>query len=266
MASTFWKKTIHGAISCVQPTRFDSSSCSLKLPAVWKNFRGTSGARRRTSASACRGPASSAPPRSKYSRIEPTASSTTSSPSTRPVLPSSNVTSFKPGKHLLRVLVRREHRVEDLRDRAALDEQRDAPVEDAAAKLERRQPQRGAEAALGIGDHGIRDPVAFRELDLLRVRLSREARHLPVERSELARVIAEGARLRRATARAGNRVPLRPEGLIRLSRPRVDVQDEPVLRERAEGDRPLRRLERQLRQHPARQLVGGPVVRRHREV
>src|SRR5215213_1641570 len=94
MASTFWKKTIHGAISCVQPTRFDSSSCSLKLPAVWKNFRGTSGARRRTSASACRGPASSAPPRSKYSRIEPAASSTTSSPSTRPILPPSNVTSL----------------------------------------------------------------------------------------------------------------------------------------------------------------------------
>ena len=36
---------IHGAISCDQLTFFDSSSCSRKLPAVWKNFFGTIGAR-----------------------------------------------------------------------------------------------------------------------------------------------------------------------------------------------------------------------------
>ena len=51
IASTFWKKTIQGAILCDQPTRFDSSSCSRKLPAVWKNFFGTIGARSLTSAS-----------------------------------------------------------------------------------------------------------------------------------------------------------------------------------------------------------------------
>src|ERR687888_189327 len=45
IASTFWKKTIQGAISCDQPTRFDSCSCSRKFPAVWKNFFGTIGAR-----------------------------------------------------------------------------------------------------------------------------------------------------------------------------------------------------------------------------
>ena len=47
IASTFWKKTIHGAISCDQSTFFDSSSCSRKLPAVWKNFFGTIGASQR---------------------------------------------------------------------------------------------------------------------------------------------------------------------------------------------------------------------------
>ena len=45
IASTFWKKLIHGAIWCDQSTFFDSSSCSRKLPAVWKNFFGTIGAR-----------------------------------------------------------------------------------------------------------------------------------------------------------------------------------------------------------------------------
>ena len=42
--STFWKKLIHGAIWCDQSTFFDSSSCSRKLPAVWKNFFGMIGA------------------------------------------------------------------------------------------------------------------------------------------------------------------------------------------------------------------------------
>ena len=39
------------AISCDQLTTFESSSCSRKLPAVWKNFFGTIGARSRTSVS-----------------------------------------------------------------------------------------------------------------------------------------------------------------------------------------------------------------------
>ena len=75
---------------------FDSSSCSRKLPAVWKNFFGTIGARRRASASGTRSPVSSAPPRSNQSRIVGTSSSTISSPSMRPTLPSSKVTSFMP--------------------------------------------------------------------------------------------------------------------------------------------------------------------------
>ena len=54
IASTFWKKLIHGAIRCDQLTFFDSSSCSRKLPAVWKNFFGTIGASRRASASGVR--------------------------------------------------------------------------------------------------------------------------------------------------------------------------------------------------------------------
>ena len=54
IASTFWKKLIHGAIACDQSTFFDSSSCSRKLPAVWKNFFGTIGARRFTASSGVR--------------------------------------------------------------------------------------------------------------------------------------------------------------------------------------------------------------------
>ncbi len=89
IASTFWKKTIHGAISCDHATFFDSTSCSRKLPAVWKNFFGMIGARSVAPASGVRSSASSAPPRSKYSRIVGTFRRTISSPSMRPTLPSS---------------------------------------------------------------------------------------------------------------------------------------------------------------------------------
>ena len=52
-------------------------------------------ARSRTEVSGSRSPVSATfPPRSKYSRVDPQSSSTTVSPSTRPVRPSSNVTSF----------------------------------------------------------------------------------------------------------------------------------------------------------------------------
>ena len=59
IASTFWKKLIHGAIWCDQSTFFDSSSCSRKLPAVWKNFFGTIGASSFASASGVRSSVSS---------------------------------------------------------------------------------------------------------------------------------------------------------------------------------------------------------------
>src|SRR6266508_168799 len=93
-ASTFWKKTIQGAILCFQPTCFDSSSCSRKLPAVWKNFFVTIGGRSLAPASGTRSPVSAAPPRSNHSRMVGTSSTTISSPSTRPTRPSSKVTSF----------------------------------------------------------------------------------------------------------------------------------------------------------------------------
>ena len=71
IASTFWKKTIHGAISCDQLTVFDSSSCSRKLPAVWKNFFGMIGAHSATSVSANVLPVGAAvEPRSKYARSD----------------------------------------------------------------------------------------------------------------------------------------------------------------------------------------------------
>jgi hypothetical protein len=45
---------IQGAIWCDQSTFFDSSSCSRKLPAVWKNLVGLIGARSVASASGVR--------------------------------------------------------------------------------------------------------------------------------------------------------------------------------------------------------------------
>src|SRR5580692_5936213 len=95
IASTFWKKTIPLCTGWDQSTACSSSWWSAKLPAVWKNFFGTIGARSRTSASGRRSPVSATwPPRSKYSRVEAQSSSTTTSPSRRPTRPASKVTSF----------------------------------------------------------------------------------------------------------------------------------------------------------------------------
>ena len=91
IASTFWKKLIHDAISCDHSTFFDSSSCSRKFPAVWSSFFGTIGASSRASASGVRSPVGEAPPRSKYVRMSGTSRRTISSlsPSMRPTFPPS---------------------------------------------------------------------------------------------------------------------------------------------------------------------------------
>src|SRR6266545_1583277 len=95
MASTFWKKTMPLCTGCDQSTAWSSSWWSAKLPAVWKNFFGWIGARSRTSPSFSRCPVSSTlPSRAKYSRVDGTSSSMTSSSSRRPTRPSSKVISF----------------------------------------------------------------------------------------------------------------------------------------------------------------------------
>ena len=60
IASTFWKNTIPLCTGCDQSTACSSSWWSAKLPAVWKNFFGTIGARSRTCASGIRSPVSPA--------------------------------------------------------------------------------------------------------------------------------------------------------------------------------------------------------------
>ena len=176
IASTFWKKTIQGAILCDQPTCFDSSSCSRKLPAVWKNFFGTIGGRSRAPASGRRSPVSAAPPRSNHSRIVGTSRTTISSPSTRP--DPSLVERHEPSHATTSsgVPVRREDRVEDLLDPPAREDERDAAVQLGALELERRQPERVPEAQLRVGDHRVEQAEPLRELDLLLQRLRREAR------------------------------------------------------------------------------------------
>src|SRR5205085_10018882 len=119
---------IHGAIWCDQSTVFDSSSCSRKLPAVWKSFVGMIGACSCASASGVRSGVSSAPPRSNHSRIVGTSRRTISSPSTRPTLPLSYVTSFIRGQTLAadtlrdeRIRLRRANEPFDLEVLAELD-------------------------------------------------------------------------------------------------------------------------------------------------
>src|SRR5205823_10005064 len=86
------------------------------------------------------------------------------------------------------------------------------------------------------------------------------------ERRQLGLVVAKAARLRRAPARARDRVPLRSGRFTRLARAWIDVQHEPLLRELAQRHRPLRGLERELRQHLPEKVVGRAVVLRYRQI
>src|SRR5579862_2854651 len=95
IASTFWKNTMPLCTGWDQSTAWSSAWWSAKLPAVWKNFLGTIGARSLTSLRGSRSPVSPTwPPRSNHSRAEAQSSSTTTSPSRRPTRPASKVTSF----------------------------------------------------------------------------------------------------------------------------------------------------------------------------
>ena len=166
-ASTFWKKTIQGAILCVQPTCFDSSSCSRKLPAVWKNFFGTIGGRSLAPSSGTRSPVSAAPPRSNHSRIVGTSSTTISSPSTRPTRPSSKVT---------RRAMRPPPRRSDRAGRPGRRPSQPGPARGRASPACRAStpsnskvgsPRAAPSRQLGVGDHGIQQPEPLRDLDLV---------------------------------------------------------------------------------------------------
>jgi len=92
-------------------------------------------------------------------RIESTSSSVTTPPSRagqpcRRRRSRASCTCLQPGDDLFDVLVRREDRIEDLRDRARLDDQRDPFVESHSFHVERRQSQRRAEPQLGIAITG----------------------------------------------------------------------------------------------------------------
>ena len=95
IASTFWKKTIHGAIWCDQSTLLRLLLVLAEVAGgVEELLRDDRRAGACASASATRSPVSSAPPRSNHARIVGTSSTTISSPSTVADPPSSNVTSF----------------------------------------------------------------------------------------------------------------------------------------------------------------------------
>ena len=81
-------------------------------------------------------------------------------------------------------------------------------------------------------------------------------------RAQLGVRVAEAAGLRRAAARAGRLVPPGQRRYVGPTGARIDVEHV----ELADVDRPLRRLELEVRQLDTGQVVGGAVVHRHRQV
>ena len=161
---------------------------------------------------------------------------------------------------------RGEHGVEGLHDRAACGDERQPAQVRPAVQPERRERERIAQPQLWIGDHRVADADPLRELDLLLDRLARQPGDARAQGGELGRMVAEGARLRRAAARAREGVPALRERLAGHARVRVDVDDGPLGRELGEVDRPLRGVEHERRHRRARQVVGRAVVLRSGQI
>ena len=218
-ASTFWKKTIQGAILCDQSTCFDSSSCSRKLPAVWKNFFGTIGGRSLAPSSGTRSPVSAAPPRSNHSRIVGTSRTTISSPSTRPTRPSSNVTrrAMRPppprsgragrrGRRPSRSAPASKRRVTRLYSVAPSNSNVGSPSASSKVRARGRRSPGGASRAAPTSSTCSSSVCA-----------ESPASRTP-RRAQLLAMVAEAARLRRAAAGARDRVPVRRNLAPGLSR------------------------------------------------
>src|SRR4029077_14328943 len=103
--------------------------------------------------------------------------------------------------------------------------------------------------------------VPLRELDLIVECLGTQPGGARTERRQFGTVIAEGARLRRTAARAGDVVPAGEQVPSGPTRTRVDVEDLEV----AEVDRATRGREHQIGNRAPGQMVGGTVVDRYRQ-
>ena len=79
-------------------------------------------------------------------------------------------------------------------------------------------------------------------------------------------MIAEAAGLRRAAARAGDRVPAGRQRLPGPSGARIDIDDGAALELRQIDLRAIGRGERDVRKPHAREMTRGAVVLRHRQI
>jgi hypothetical protein len=100
----------------------------------------------------------------------------------------------------------------------------------------------------------------LRELDLIVEGLGTEPGDARTECGQFVTVIAEGARLGRAAARAGDVVPARQQVPPGPTRTWVDIQDLEVTK----VDRATRGWEHQIGNLAPGQVVGGSVVDGHR--
>ena len=163
--------------------------------------------------------------------------------------------------------VGREHRVEDLLDVLPREDQREPLHEGHPLDVERRQPQRVHEGEIGVAEHLEGHVQPLDHLLLIFGGLRTEAEHLGAELLQVLVVIAKGARLRRAAAGAGNRVPSGQEGLARHSRARVAVDDDARRRHRREVDPAVAgRPELDLRHGQAGQMFARAVVDGHGQI
>src|SRR5438876_4711402 len=120
---------------------------------------------------------------------------------------------------------------------------------------------------VGIGQNGERQVQTLGRLALIGGALSRQAEDLTNTKPfELVEMVTEAARLRRAAARAGDRVPALRRWLPRYPGAGIDVDHGAAGELREINLRPVGRIERQRTKLDAREVARPAVVLRDRKI
>src|SRR5688500_15649140 len=173
----------------------------------------------------------------------------------------------QPGEDGWRGGVGWEHRIDDVRDAIALEDQTEPLEQRPLLIAERRQSKGVRELELLIAEHWKRQVEPRRHLQLIRRRLRAEAKDGGSEALELGVVIAERAVLRRAATSAGDLVPSRRGYLVGRASSRVGIDHGPASRLRRDTERASGRgRQRQIRSGQPGQMLARSVIGRNGEV
>jgi hypothetical protein len=113
----------------------------------------------------------------------------------------------QPARYFFGVFIGRKDRIENFFDFPVADDERQPLNQRHRLDLEGRDTKRSGESKISVAQQLEREVKPLRRLALILRRLCRETEDSRAERLQFFEMISERARLRRASARAGNLIP-----------------------------------------------------------